>query len=165
MPCVPELPSVPVVAGQHAIRPACAADSAALASIDACSQVIPWSVEQFAAIASGAGVGAQTALVSETNGRVDGYVVFAQVLDEASVHRIAVHSRRRGRGLGRALLQAALEYAQRRGASRCLLEVRCSNAVARRLYESTGFSVDGVRKNYYPLRDGREDALLMSRNL
>ena len=51
------------------------------------------------------------------------------------------------------------------GATRCHLEVRQSNAVARRLYEGNGFKLDGIRKSYYPTEGGREDALLMSRCL
>ena len=41
------------------------------------------------------------------------------------------------------------------------LEVRPSNHVARRLYDSLGFIQVGVRKNYYPAEQGREDAVLM----
>ena len=43
-----------------------------------------------------------------------------------------------------------------------LLEVRRSNASARRLYESLGFTTLGVRKGYYPNGPGAsEDALVM----
>lgn len=165
MSCALDRPLIAAVAAQHTLRPARAVDAAALAALDALSQVNPWSEEQFAALGSDRGSYAETALVSDENGRVDGYVVFAQVLDEASVHRIAVDPECRGRGLGKALLQAAMNHMQRDGASRCLLEVRRSNTVARRLYEANGFRLDGVRKDYYPSRSGREDALLMSRSL
>lgn len=165
MQCAPDRPLLTPVASQHTIRQACAADAAALAALDAGSEVNSWSEEQFAALGSESGSYSETALVSDENGRVDGYVVFAQVLDEASVHRIAVDPECRGRGLGQALLQAAMHHMQRSGASRCLLEVRRSNTVARRLYEANGFRLDGVRKDYYPSRSGREDALLMSRSL
>jgi len=62
-------------------------------------------------------------------------------------------------------MQGAFELLGKSGAKRCLLEVRASNAAARGLYRSLGFQVDGVRKNYYPAATGREDALLMSREL
>lgn len=141
------------------------ADSATLATIDASAPINPWSEAQFAALCGGTDSGAQTTLVLDENGRAMGYVVFAQVLDEASIYRFAVHPERRGCGLGRALLQAAMAQMRRTGASRCLLEVRRSNTVAQRLYEANGFHLDGVRKNYYPSPGGREDALLMSRSL
>lgn len=140
-------------------------DAAALVAIDAGGQINPWTEKQFADICRGAGHCQETALVCCENDRVVGYVVFAQVLDEASIHRIAVHPAHRGRGMGRAMLQAAMEHMQRDGASRCLLEVRQSNTAAQRLYEGSGFCLDGVRKNYYPADSGREDALLMSRKL
>lgn len=153
------------MAERHVIRPARSADAASLAALDARGQVNPWSESQFAALGREAGSSAETVLVLQSDGRAIGYVVFAQVLDEASIHRIAIHPEQRGLGLGKALLQSALEHMRRTGASRCLLEVRRSNAVARRMYEAHGFDHDGVRKNYYPTPDGREDALLMSLTL
>ena len=41
------------------------------------------------------------------------------------------------------------------------LEVRRSHSSAIRLYEKNGFNEIGVRNNYYQLRDGQEDAILM----
>ena len=48
-----------------------------------------------------------------------------------------------------------LETARKLGARRATLEVRASNEGARRLYERLGFSVAGVRHNYYasPVED------------
>lgn len=165
MRCVRDRALAAAVTEPAAIRLALASDAAALAAIDAGSQIHPWSEAQFAALVSGVGNGAETALVADRNGEVVGYVAFTQVLDEASVLRIAVREHLRGRGFGQALLQAAVERMRRTGASRCLLEVRASNSDARRLYEANGFALDGVRKNYYPAPSGREDALLMSRSL
>ena len=39
--------------------------------------------------------------------------------------------------------------------------MRRSNKAALHLYESAGFARLGVRKGYYPARDGREDALVL----
>ena len=41
------------------------------------------------------------------------------------------------------------------------LEVRRSNLSAIRLYEKNGFNEIGVRNNYYQIRDGQEDGILM----
>jgi GNAT superfamily N-acetyltransferase len=46
---------------------------------------------------------------------------------------------RRGRGLGRALMQAAMELARREGADRMELGTSDDDVVARALYESLGF--------------------------
>jgi ribosomal-protein-alanine N-acetyltransferase len=63
-------------------------------------------------------------------------------------------------GAGAALLAALVEEAKRRGAGAILLEVAENNAAARNLYEKFGFSVEGIRKNYYR---GAVPALLMRR--
>jgi ribosomal-protein-alanine N-acetyltransferase len=43
------------------------------------------------------------------------------------------------------------------------LEVRPSNAAAQCLYRSAGFNEVGMRRNYYPARVAREDAIIMAR--
>ena len=50
-------------------------------------------------------------------------------------------------------------------AERIFLEVRPSNHVAYRLYEQLGFNEIGVRKDYYPAFSGREDALVLAKEL
>ena len=104
----------------------------------------------------------ECAMVLEWQGLISAFALFSRVLDEATLHSIGVDPKLQGRGLGRRLLTAMLAQVGRVGASRCLLEVRESNAAARSLYNGLGFSLDGVRKNYYPTPKGREDALLMS---
>ena len=65
-------------------------------------------------------------------------------------------------GVGRALVEAGLDAAARRGAARCFLEVRGDNGAAIALYRALGFNARGTRSGYYP--DGT-DALLMAREL
>jgi ribosomal-protein-alanine N-acetyltransferase len=103
--------------------------------------------------------------VLEHGDRVCGFIIFSSVLDEVCIHNLAVHPARQGEGFGRSLVVAALELAKQQGAGRCLLEVRESSTAARGLYETLSFQLDGIRKNYYPTPTGREDALLMSRQL
>lgn len=69
----------------------------------------------------------------------------------------------RGRGSGRALLGAALEYARNSGAHKIELEVWQDNARAIALYASAGFAVEGVRRSHYRRRDGTlRSAMLMA---
>lgn len=91
------------------------------------------------------------------------YCVYQVVAGEVHVHNLAVHPGSRRAGLGRVLMRRVLEVAARMGARQALLEVRRSNEAARRLYESLGFRVLTVRRNYYsrPV----EDALLMEKGL
>lgn len=59
---------------------------------------------------------------------------------ECYLAELYVRPERRGHGLGRALLEAALEDARRRGADRMEIGVDEPDLVARRLYESLGFT-------------------------
>jgi ribosomal-protein-alanine N-acetyltransferase len=80
-------------------------------------------------------------------------------IDELHITTLAVRPEYRRKGYARALIRAALDaYPDVR---RVQLEVRPSNAAARALYESLGFTVAGVRRRYY----GDEDALLMNLDL
>lgn len=92
-----------------------------------------------------------------------GYVVAWFVLDEGELANLAVDPRSRGRGVGRALLDAAVEEAERRGATALFLEVRESNAAALRLYSGESFERIGRRKAYY--RQPVEDALVLRRRV
>lgn len=148
----------------YTIRPAGAGDVEALVAIDAVNPA-PWSGRQFARAVGAGADGATRVLVAHGGGRLDGFIVYARVLDEVSIHNIAVRAGRRGQGLGGMLLERSLRCMRRAGASRCLLEVRSSNTAAQRLYASAGFTLDGERRDYYPDGAGREDALLMSREL
>lgn len=47
-------------------------------------------------------------------------------------------------------------------AKQLFLEVRASNKVAMTLYQKMGFNEMGVRKNYYPANNNREDAYLFA---
>jgi ribosomal protein S18 acetylase RimI-like enzyme len=72
----------------------------------------------------------------------------------------------RGRGGGRALLDAVIEHARTGGAHKLELEVWTDNGRAIALYVSAGFEVEGLRRNHYRRRDGRlRSALIMARLL
>ena len=55
----------------------------------------------------------------------------------------------RGRGIGRRLLRAGIDWAHATGAEEVLLEVEVDNAPARGLYESLGFRPLARRADYY----------------
>lgn len=72
----------------------------------------------------------------------------------------------RRRGVGRALLEALLEWAKGvDGLRRLSLEVFATNAPALRLYESLGFAVDGRKREGVRVDGAYVDLLLMSRGI
>jgi RimJ/RimL family protein N-acetyltransferase len=72
----------------------------------------------------------------------------------------------RGRGGGRALLQAVLGHAETSGAHKLDLEAWVDNGRAIALYASSGFEVEGLRRDHYLRSDGRlRSTLIMARRL
>ena len=63
------------------------------------------------------------------------------------------------------MLDEMMAVARRQGMRRVVLEVRASNAAAIALYRKAGFSNIGLRRDYYQAENGREDAILMGREL
>lgn len=89
---------------------------------------------------------------------VAAYIIFWVVQGEAHILDLAVHPDCRRRGLGEALLVAALDMMRTRLVFEVFLEVRKSNAPAIALYRKLGFKESFIRRNYY----GDEDALVMT---
>ena len=98
-------------------------------------------------------------LVIEEAGEIIAFAGAHIILDQAHVTNIAVRQDCRGRGLGRMITRALMQYASNLGAEYLTLEVRQSNATAQNLYKSLGFVKVNVRKRYY--EDTGEDAWLM----
>ncbi|WP_248886318.1 ribosomal protein S18-alanine N-acetyltransferase [Acidithiobacillus acidisediminis] len=84
---------------------------------------------------------------------------------EAHVLNLGVDPAQRRRGHGREMLEQLLTRARQLGAERVFLEVRVSNSAAQNLYHQFGFHEIGVRLQYYRNKEGREDALVLSRAL
>jgi ribosomal-protein-alanine N-acetyltransferase len=90
---------------------------------------------------------------------VAGYCALWIVAGELHVNNIAVGPAWRGRGLGAALLGAALRHGAARGATRATLEVRASKTAALALYRRFGFVEAGRRPGYYT--NPVDDALIL----
>ncbi|SCE78682.1 [SSU ribosomal protein S18P]-alanine acetyltransferase [Micromonospora viridifaciens] len=102
-------------------------------------------------------------VATDADGSVLGYAgLLVAPPDEAWVQNIAVRRDAQRRGVGRALLEALLAEAARRGVRSTLLEVAADNAPAQRLYAAYGFEPIGVRRGYY--QPSNTDALVMQRN-
>jgi ribosomal protein S18 acetylase RimI-like enzyme len=95
----------------------------------------------------------QGVFVAEENGRVLGYIT-TRIDPEVSKGRIpnlAVDEAARGRGLGRRLIEHALEYFRREGMAYVMIETMSNNAVGQHLYPSCGF-VETGRQIHYALK-------------
>jgi ribosomal-protein-alanine N-acetyltransferase len=99
-------------------------------------------------------------LVARAGSRLVAYAGIWLMVDEAHVTTFAVLPAYRRRGIGGRLLSELIELAAQLGATVVTLEVRLSNAAARRLYQQFGFRPVGVRPRYYS--DNGEDALILT---
>lgn len=103
--------------------------------------------------------------VCRVGGELVGYFVVMMAVDEAHLLNIGVAEKRQGMGFGAKLLRAAMNAALTAGGKTLLLEVRPTNERALALYRHYGFQQIGTRRGYYPAPMGREDALVMRREL
>jgi [ribosomal protein S18]-alanine N-acetyltransferase len=97
--------------------------------------------------------------VAEAGGLVAGYVIAHHAADEGEILNLGVAGAHRRRGLGRALVEHVLVALAARGVRTVYLEVRESNAGARRLYDALGFAEVARRPRYY--RRPVEDAVVL----
>lgn len=105
-------------------------------------------------------------LVAEDDGRVVGRLSVARDPHPASRHvadvGLMVAAGHRRQGVGRMLLEAAVEWARGAGVSKLELHVFPWNEPAIRLYEAFGFEREGYRKAHYRRGDELVDAILMA---
>ena len=73
---------------------------------------------------------------------------------------IAIIPSARGKGYGSKLTKQLIDECLTRGMKEIFLEVRISNLAALAMYRNLGFSVKGIRKDYYS--EPAEDAYIMS---
>ena len=99
--------------------------------------------------------------VAELEGEIAGYLGLEQVLDEAYIDNIAVFPAFRRQGIARCLLSRAVQHCQKAECSFLSLEVRSSNLPAQSLYQSLGFSLQGIRPGFYSFP--REDAQIWTK--
>ena len=142
------------------IRPAEIADLTGIVEIERASFSDPWTLGAFRSALQEARLNFHVAV---HGGAIVGYAVSWCVIDEAELANLAVLRSMRGRGVGAALLDRAMDDARLAGCVVMHLEVRDSNAAARGLYESRGFGMVGRRKGYY--RAPAEDALILRARL
>ena len=138
------------------LEAATARDAAALARLAAEALPEAWSERGFAQEIE-APV-ARVWVARGPDGEPIGYLVAHAVEDEIQLLSLAVDARYRRRGIGRILLEHALE--QEPDAAAAHLEVRSNDAGAQAFYARLGFRAVGRRAGFYP---GAVDAISMQR--
>lgn len=143
------------------IRTFCEADASAAAQIlRASPEAAQWTEWGLGELLGWSGV---VALVTEDDGKVNGFIVGRQVGDEAEILNVAVIPARRRKGGGGALLKAGMAEFRSRQVNRVFLEVRESNEGGIAFYEKHGFSKTGRRAGYY--HNPEEAGIVMERKL
>jgi len=130
-------------------RPAGADDLAAIESIQRASpEASQWNPADYLA---------HVCTVAVEDGRVLGFVVVREITPgESEILNVAIHPEWRRRGIARGLVEEALAGSP----GEWFLEVRESNAAARKLYQTLGFRAVGRRDNYY---SGSPEAAIVMR--
>ena len=142
------------------IRRAQLEDIAGLVAIEGQAMLSPWNTPQLESELQ-SNTGAIWVAASEDS--LLGYAAFQICAPECELLRLAVSSGMRRRGVGRALLQHALDSLFNSGCRSCFLEMRSSNDAARLLYIQAGFVPIGCRKKYY--HQPVEDAIQYRRDM
>lgn len=138
-------------------RPMQIADIDAILAIEHANFPYPWTRGNFVdSINSG-----YSCWVLESHQELIGYAIVMMVLDEVHLLNISVAKPYQGKGIGRELLNTMMQVGRSYGGQHMFLEVRVSNTQAIGLYESIGFNEMAIRRQYYPAKQGREDAILM----
>ena len=143
------------------LRPMREHDLAQVVAVEQRAYEYPWSLGIFADCLR-VGYCCWTLAEGET---VIGYCIMAVASDEAHVLNVCVDPDRQREGHGRRMLEHMIDIARGHHATILFLEVRPSNAAAIGLYAGFGFRQLAVRRNYYPARAGREDALVLALDL
>jgi ribosomal protein S18 acetylase RimI-like enzyme len=107
-------------------------------------------------------------LVAETGQVIAGFAALGQSGPLASrshvleIRALAVHPAHQRCGVGRRLVEVCIEQARSRGVRKLSLRVLGGNVAARRLYESCGFTIEGVLGEEFFLGGRYVDDVLMA---
>jgi ribosomal-protein-alanine N-acetyltransferase len=143
-----------------AIEPLTAAAIDDVLALEEAAFTNPWTRAMYVAELENPGV-SYCFLARDATRLAVGFCSFWRVLDELHINNLAVLPEFRRQRVAASLLTFVLNKGIELGCRRATLEVRRSNDAARALYQRFGFSVAGVRTNYYskPV----EDALVLWR--
>lgn len=137
-------------------------DAKSLAKLHAAAFFAGWPVGDFMSYLSDP---ARTPAYVAVNAKhkIAGFAMFRLAGDEAELLTITTDKKMRGKGLAKALLNAAYADLQMSPINKIFLEVEDANTPAIALYKGHGFEEVGQRKAYYPKPDGTAATALILR--
>ena len=143
------------------IRPMCFADVEAVLNLERTIYPFPWTHGNFQdSLNSG-----YSCWIYDYCDRPIGYGILMIAAGEAHLLNLGIAHDWQSQGLGRKFLHHLIQIAKTDEVDMMFLEVRPSNTKAIQLYLSEGFNEIGLRRNYYPASNGREDAIVMGASI
>ncbi len=147
--------------GLPMVRSMCERDLSAVLEVERAAYEYPWTLGIFRDCLT---FGHVCRVYENARGLI-GHGIMSVGAGECHMLNICVHPVYQRRGLGGHMVKHLMDLARAQRAHVALLEVRHSNIAAYRLYAQMGFNEAGIRKGYYPARNGREDAIILAREL
>ena len=96
---------------------------------------------------------------------VIGYIISKITPLESHILNLTIKSDYRRLGVASNFLDFIINKATLSKSKSILLEAKVSNFAAKNLYIKFGFRIIGLRKDYYRVLNGREDAVIFKKNL
>lgn len=151
-------------AGVVALQDSVAAEGGLIAAAPGSRSVVEEVVSHDALLAGGG-----LSIVVEVEGALAGHLEVRRGTDSHTAHRgelaIIVGNEYRGQGLGRLLMETAVEWSRAVGLATLSLAVFSTNARAISLYRAVGFVSAGSGPTRIRTHDGERDLLLMNLTL
>ncbi len=134
-----------------------------LAQLDREANLTPWTREEYQESFNSPN---QFIYIATHSNKIIGCLVYNIVLDEAEILQFWIIKDLQNKGYGTQFLNNfLLKIIHLYKVEKVFLEVRDSNKVALRLYQSLGFNQVGVRNNYYQVDGWQFDAIIMLKHL
>ncbi len=152
-------PSVAALHNKPQFRPMTRHDLNAIVAIEQQIYDFPWSKNTFRDCLT---ISSYSCWVYARGEAIIAYGILSIAAGESHVMNVCVSPAVQRQGYGLKMMSKLIDIAAERHVETMLLEVRPSNEPALNLYRRMGFNEIGARKDYYPTKNGREDALLLA---
>ncbi len=155
-------PSVAKEYNKPRFRPMESSDVNTIVEIETLLYNFPWSQKTVRDCLS---IGYYECLVCVAGEEIISYGIVSSDGEASNIMNVCVAPQHQRQGHGRRMMDQLIQIAHQKRSKTMLLEVRPSNESAVEMYLTMGFNEIDRRKNYYPAKEGREDALIFALEL